>query len=166
MFYGASVDSQTAGKAAGTLLDGVSAAEPTIKLFAPSGLYDAAFVSQLSPATQERLTLSTPGFLPKDLTPAGKQFGSSFRSAYGHQPATQAIFGYEAMSALLAVISSAGANANNRADIVQDFRSIKDRQSAIGTYSIEGGDPSIAPFVFSHVHSGQLVPERFLQVQG
>ncbi|HEY2260813.1 MAG TPA: ABC transporter substrate-binding protein [Solirubrobacteraceae bacterium] len=166
MFYGASDDSPSAAKAATAVLDGASGAVPTIKLFAPSGLYDAAFVSGLSAATQERITLSSPGFLPKNLTAAGRQFVSSFRSAYGRQPATEAIFGYEAMSALLAVIGSAGANANNRADIVSDFRAIKNRQSAIGTYSIEGGDPSIAPFVFSHVHGGQLVPERFLQVQG
>jgi branched-chain amino acid transport system substrate-binding protein len=166
MFYGASDDSPSAGKAAATVLDDVSAAAPTIRLFASSGLYDPSFVSRLSPATQERITLSSPGFLSKDLTPAGKQFVASFRSAYGHQPATQAIFGYEAMSALLAVIGSAGANGNNRADIVQDFRAIKNRQSVIGTYSIQGGDPSIAPFVFSHVHSGQLMPERFRQVQG
>ena len=82
------------------------------------------------------------------------------------RPATQAIFGYEAMKALLSVISSAGAAGNSRAAVVAGFRALKNRQSAIGTYSINGGDPSIAPFVFAQVRGGQLVPFKFLQGQG
>ncbi len=67
------------------------------------------------------------------------------------------------MSALLAVLDQQGAKANDRADVVSAFRSLKDRSSAIGTYSISGGDPSIAPFIFAHVRGGQLVPFKFAQ---
>jgi branched-chain amino acid transport system substrate-binding protein len=166
MFYGASDDSPSAAKTAAALLNGVSTALPAVKLFASSGLNDARFVTALSPGTQGQLTVSAPGFLAKNLPPAGRQFVSSFQSAYGHRPALQAIFGYEAMAALLAVINSAGTTGNNRADIVSDFRDLKNRQSAIGTYSINGGDPSSAPFVLSRVQGGRLIPFRFLQLQG
>jgi hypothetical protein len=70
------------------------------------------------------------------------------------------------MSALLSVIQAAGASANSRANIVTDFRDLHNRQGAIGTYSINGGDPSIAPFVFARVRGGQLTPFRFTEVQG
>ena len=77
----------------------------------------------------------------------------------------QAIFGYEAMSAVLAVLREAGTAANNRPTVVHDFLSLKDRRRCSGTYSINSdGDTSLAPFVFSRLAHGSLVP--FAQVQG
>jgi ABC-type branched-subunit amino acid transport system substrate-binding protein len=165
-FYGTSDVSAASRQHAAALFNGVAGALPAAKLFAPSGLYDADFVAALDSAAQQRLTVSSPGFLPRDLPPAGQHFATSFAGAYGHPPATQAIFGYEAMSALLSVIQGAGASGNSRAAVVTDFRGLHNRQSAIGTYSINGGDPSIGPFVFARVRGGQLTPFRFLQVQG
>ena len=95
----------------------------TAKLFAPSALYDDAFVAGLSAAAQKNLYVSSPGFTPATLSPAGRQFVTAFRSAYGHAPVPQAIFGYEAMSAVLAVLKQAGADAGSRATVVSDFRS-------------------------------------------
>ncbi len=153
VFYGGSP-----GSAARAALDQAAAASPDAKLFAASALYDDAFVAGLSAGAQKNLYVSSPGFSARTLTPAGRQFVAAFRSAFGHVPAPQAIFGYEAMSALLAVLKEAGANANNRAVVVADFRSLHDRQSVLGTYSITGGDTSIAPFIFASPHAGRLVP--------
>jgi ABC-type branched-subunit amino acid transport system substrate-binding protein len=166
MFYGTSDVSPAARAKAATLFNDVAGTQPTVKLFAPSGLYAPNFVAALGSPAQRLLTVSSPGFLPRNLPAAGQQFVSSFAAAYGHRPSTQAIFGYEAMAALLSVIQGAGSSANNRADIVTDFRGLHNRQSAIGTYSLDGGDPSIAPFVFARVRGGQLTPFRFLQVEG
>ena len=88
---------------------------------------------------------------------------SASRTTYGHTPAPQAIFGYEAMAALLADLDTARTAANQRATVVTDFRSLKRTGSVIGTYSINGGDPSIAPFVFARVRAGQLVPFAVLR---
>src|SRR5205807_3869314 len=107
--------------------------------------------------------LSAPGFLKQNLTPSGSTFVSQFTSTYGHAPAPQAIFGYEAMSAVLAVLREAGSAANNRSTVVHAFLAIKNRQSVLGTYSMNSsGDTSIAPFVFSRLQQGKLVP--FAQV--
>jgi branched-chain amino acid transport system substrate-binding protein len=66
---------------------------------------------------------------------------------------------------VLAVLREAGSNAGNRSTVVHDFLSIKNRQSVLGTYSMNSnGDTSIAPFVFSRLQRGKLVP--FAQVQG
>ncbi len=153
VFYGGSP-----GSAARTALDQAATQSPSAKLFAPSALYDDTFVAGLSAAVQKNLYVSSPGFAPSTLTAAGRQFLLAFRSMFGHVPAPEAIFGYEAMSALLAVLKEAGSNANNRAVVVADFRSLHDRQSVLGTYSITGGDTSIAPFVFASPHAGRLVP--------
>jgi branched-chain amino acid transport system substrate-binding protein len=128
-----------------------------VKLFAPSALASASL-----PAGTY---VSEPGFLPKDLpASATTQFVKPFEAAYGHAPSTEAIFGYEAMSAVLAVLHEAGSAANNRSTVVHDFFSITNRSSVLGTYSIDSdGDISIAPFVFSRPHAGGLVPFKFVQ---
>jgi branched-chain amino acid transport system substrate-binding protein len=137
-------------------LDQVAGASGSAKLFAPSALYDDAFVARLSTAAQKNLYVSTPGFDSGTLTPAGQQFVSAFRSTFGHAPAPQAIFGYEAMSAVLAVLKQAGADAGSRSAVVADFLALHNRQSALGTYSITSGDISLAPFVFGRPHGGRL----------
>jgi branched-chain amino acid transport system substrate-binding protein len=144
--------------------DKASAANPSVKLFGPSALSDPSFSSGLS-ATVRHLYISAPGFLAQNLSPSGSKFVTDFRGAYGRVPDSQAIFGYEAMSAVLAVLREAGSNAGNRSTVVHDFLTINNRPSVLGTYSINSnGDTSIAPFVFSRLQSGKLVP--FAQVQG
>jgi branched-chain amino acid transport system substrate-binding protein len=149
------------GNIAGTAtraVDQAAAASPSAKLFVSSALYDDGFVAGLSAAAQHNLYVSSPGFLPSGLTPAGRQFVTAFRTAYGHSPAPQAIFGYEAMAAVLAVLKEAGTQATNRSAVVSDFRTLKNRQSVLGTYSIVGGDTNIAPFIFARPEAGKLVP--------
>jgi branched-chain amino acid transport system substrate-binding protein len=98
---------------------------------------------------------------------AKTRFVQPFVAAYHHQPAPQAIFGYEAMSALLSVLTKAGTSANDRQTVVHDFFAIRNRNSVLGSYSINAnGDTSIAPFVFSRIVRGKLVPFRSVQVQG
>jgi len=152
VFYGGN----TVARAA-RALNQAAAAGGSAKLFAPSALYDDALVAALSPAAQRHLYVSTPGFTPSALTPDGQQFVTAFRSTYGHAPAPQAIFGYEAMSAVLAVLKQAGADAGSRSTVVADFRGLHDRQSVLGTYSISGGDISLASFVFGRPRGGHLV---------
>ena len=157
-FYGTSSPAS-----AGRFFHDATSSNPQIKLFGPSALADPSIAGRL--AGINHLYLSAPGFLKADLPPAAVTFVSQFTSAYGHAPEPQAIFGYEAMSAVMAVLREAGAQANNRATVVHDFLSIKNRQSVLGTYSMSpSGDTSIAPFVFSRVDQGKLVP--FAQVQG
>jgi len=156
VFYGGN-DAAAATRA----LDAAAAANPSAKLFAPSALYEDSFAAGLSVAAQKSLYVSSPGFASGSLSPAGQQFETAFRAAYGHAPVPEAIFGYEAMSALLAVFKEAGRAAGNRAIVVSDFRSLKDpSDSVLGTaYSIVGGDTTLTgPFVFARAQSGRLVP--------
>lgn len=127
------------------------------KLFVPSALASAPL-----PAGTY---VSQPGFSPSEVPAAARtQFVGPFESAYGHAPATGAIFGYEAMSAVLAVLREAGPRARDRSTVVHDFFGIRDRASVLGTYSIDGeGDTSIAPFVFSRARAGTLAPFAFVR---
>jgi ABC-type branched-subunit amino acid transport system substrate-binding protein len=143
-----------------------AAANPNLKLFGPSALDSSALVSALGSA--KNVYISSPGFLPANLTPAGQQFVSAFKSTYHHTPASGAIFGYEAMSAVLGVLHEAGAGANDRQTVVKDFFALRNPPSSVlGSYAINAsGDTSAAPFVFSRLKAGALVPFAFVQPSG
>ena len=153
VFYGG-----TPSAAARQALDAAASTAPGAKLFAPSGLYDDTFVARLSAAAQRNLTVSAPGVMPSSGNAANTQFVSAFRSAYGYAPVPQAVFGYESMAALIAVLKQAGSHAASRTVVIDDFRALKNRVSALGTYSIANGDTTIAPFVLARVAGGKLVP--------
>ena len=144
--------------AAARFFNRVAASTPSAKLFGPSALDAPALVAALSPGVRD-LYISVPGFLAADLNAAGSTFTSQFKSTFSHAPVPQAIFGYEAMSAVMSVIKEAGTSAGNRTTIVHDFFAISKRPSVLGTYSINSnGDTSIAPFAFARLRGGQLVP--------
>jgi branched-chain amino acid transport system substrate-binding protein len=159
IFYGSASESGAA-----RFFAAAAAANPSAKLFGPSALADPSFPTQLSSAVRN-LYISSPGFLKQNLTPAGSTFVANFTSTYGHAPATQAVFGYEAMSAVLQALKDAGSSANNRSTVVKDFQNLKRTQSALGPYSMNGnGDTNITSFVFSRLAHGSLVP--FAQIAG
>jgi branched-chain amino acid transport system substrate-binding protein len=159
LFFGASREGAgTAARLFGSVAQG--AAHP-VRLFAPSALTTPQFASSLG-AAKLNLYVSQPGFMPNGYSSLAKtQFVKPFQARYGHAPSTEAIFGYEAMAAVLSVLHKAGGDANNRTTVVHDFFAIRNRGSVVGTYSIDSeGDPSIAPFVFSRFEGGTLVPWR------
>jgi branched-chain amino acid transport system substrate-binding protein len=152
-FYGA-----TAPAAAAKFFNQTAAAEPTAKLFGSSSLNSAAFTSTISPSVHN-LYVSIPGFLPKDLPAEGKRFTAAFKTAFGHVPNIEAIFGYEAMSAVLRVLQHEGASASNRTSVVKGFLGQRKVPSVLGTYSIDsGGNTSLDAFVFARMSGGKLVP--------
>ena len=136
----------------------VAAKSPNAKLFGPSSLNSGVFASKLS-SSVKNLYISIPGYLTKDLPADGKAFVAKFKTAYGHTPNVEAIFGYEGMSAVLSVLQNAGNKANNRTDVVRDFLKLHNVQSVLGTYSIDSfGNTNLNAFVFAKVNGGQIVP--------
>ncbi|MBV9535796.1 MAG: ABC transporter substrate-binding protein [Solirubrobacterales bacterium] len=163
VFFGSSSSSQAVG-----LFNAVAASSPRTKLLAPSALYDDAFVARLSAAARRELYVSSPGFLNGHLPAAARsQFVVPFEAAYHRQPEPQAIFGYEAVAALLSVLHQAGSAVNQRVTVVRDFMVLHRASSVIGSYSINRyGDPTTAPFVIARVKGAALQPYRFEQVGG
>jgi branched-chain amino acid transport system substrate-binding protein len=161
VFYGG-----VAGPAAVQLFNGAAATNPKLKLFGPNGLYTSSFASQLTPAAQSATYLSEPGLTSSALPAAGKKFLADFKSAYGHAPWTQAIFGYAAMQAVLHALNQAGGKVNARQADINAFDNARNVSSVLGTYSInKNGDTTLAPYVFSRVKGGKLVAYQSLVVK-
>lgn len=151
--------------AAAQAFNGAIAGTPQLKLFGPSALSTDAFATELNPSAQRATYLSEPGLTAAELPAAGQTFVSDFRATYQHAPAVQAIYGYAAMQAVLRAVGAAGANADNRGQVVSKFLAQRNVSSALGTYSIDkNGDTSLAPYVFSRVKDGQLVAYKGLTV--
>jgi branched-chain amino acid transport system substrate-binding protein len=153
IFYG------TDSPAAGVKFFGTAAtSNPSAKLFGSSSLDSTAFLLNL-PRSASNVYVSTPGFAPSQLNASAKAFNAAFLAKYQHRPAQAALFGYEAMSALLAVLKQQGANASNRADVAKGFLALRNRQSVLGTYSMNSaGNTSLDAFVLNRVSGGALVP--------
>jgi branched-chain amino acid transport system substrate-binding protein len=162
VFYGGASEADAA-----RVFNSAASSNASVKLFGPSAIDSPTFAGRLSPPARH-VYISSPGFMTKDLNAtAQSQFLKPFEDAYHRVPSPQAIFGYEAMSAVLSVLKKAGTSATDRAIVVQNFFAIKNRDSVLGTYSINAqGDTSLAPFVFSRPVNGKLVPFQSVQVQG
>ncbi len=151
-FYG-SASAATAGHAFSSALS----ANPALKLFAPSALATPALTAAISPAPKS-LYVSLPGFAAASLPSTGQALFTSFKASYGIG-AYSAMFGYEAMDAVLDTLHVAGKDANSRTQVVKDFKSIKNRADGIlPTYSIEGGNTTLSTFVFLGLRHGALAP--------
>lgn len=140
-----------------------AAASPNAILFGTSPLALQGGLGALGRSLARHVYVSQPGFLGADAPAAARAFASAFAKVYGHVPATEAVFGYEAMSAVLRAIEQAGAHANDRATVIKDFFHLHVASSVLGSYAIDaGGDTSIHPFVVDRIRAGQLVASATL----
>ena len=138
-----------------------SAALPDAKLYGPDGVAESGFVDPkeggipANVAAKVKLTVAT--LSPDEYPPGGQEFFDSFREKYDEpNPNPYAIYGYEAMRLALDAIERSGTG--DRADILKALFETKDRESVLGTYSIdENGDTTLSDYGVYTVEDGELV---------
>src|SRR3712207_2130646 len=123
-----------------------AAALPDAKLYGPDGVAESGFADPKEggiPASVGRRVKVTVATLdPESYPPEGQEFFTQFEQEYGEKnPDPYAIYGYEAARLALDAIERAGSA--NKEDVLKALFDTKDRQSVLGTYSIdENGDRS------------------------
>jgi branched-chain amino acid transport system substrate-binding protein len=144
----------------------IFAANPNIKGFGPDGVAETSFSSKIPAATMPDTYITNPT-LPEQLyPPAAKTFFGDFKTTYGHDPEPYAIYGYEAMNAALQAIKNAGDKGNCRADVIKGFFAIKNKQSVLGTYSIDAdGDTTITDYGGNTIKNGKLTFDKVIKAQ-
>jgi branched-chain amino acid transport system substrate-binding protein len=112
----------------------------------------------LPPDVAKRVTVTAVGLAPEDYPPAGQKFFEDYEAAYGAgDPGQYAIFGYEAMALVLDAIERAGDEGTDRAAVLEQIMTTKDRESVIGTYSItETGDTTLTNYGVYGIEDGSL----------
>jgi branched-chain amino acid transport system substrate-binding protein len=141
----------------------LAAAMPTAKILGPDGICTATYTDPkqggipASLASRVQCTVAT--LDPAKYPPQGKAFFAQYKKAYpGTEPDPYAIYGYESMSLALDAIKRAGDNGNNRQDVINALFDTKNRQSVLGTYSIDkDGDTSITDYGLYKIVNGQPV---------
>lgn len=96
---------------------------------------------------------------PSQLPPEAADFLSNFQAAYDRSPSRYGAYGYEAMALVLDSIERAE-DPLDRTAVVDAFFATTDRESILGTYSIDGvGDTTLAQLGAYRVVNGRPVPE-------
>jgi branched-chain amino acid transport system substrate-binding protein len=147
-----------------SLLTAIHRANPEVKLFGTSELAQSSIVGQLAPSVQRVTYLTSPALDPKLYPPAGQDFFSAYREQFGKEAEPLAIFGYEAMKLTLLAIQNAGDRGNDHQSVIDAVFKIKDHDSPMGRYSIDGnGDTTLSDYGAYRVERGKLVFDKLIK---
>ena len=154
----------------------VAAAHPTIKLYGPDGVAEEAFTNPSKggiPAdvgARTKITVATLGLeeFKKRNNAEAEKFFTDFEEEYGDSsPDPYAIYGYETMALALASLKAVGDKANDREAVrAQLVENTKDRESALGVYSIdENGDTTLTDYGLYTIDDGVPSFEKVIKAQ-
>ncbi len=147
-----------------------SAALPDAKLYGPDGVAEAGFVDPeeggIPADVAAKVTLTVATLSPDQYPEEGQEFFDAFREKHDEpNPNPYAIYGYEAMRLALDAIERSGTG--EKEDILAALFETKDRESVLGTYSIdENGDTTLSDYGVYAVKDGELVFDRTIEAQG
>jgi branched-chain amino acid transport system substrate-binding protein len=147
-----------------------AAALPDAKLYGPDGVAEAGFVDPgeggIPADVASKVTLTVATLSPDEYPPEGQEFFDAFREKHDEpNPNPYAIYGYEAMRLALDAIERSGTG--EKADILGALFDTADRESVLGTYSIdENGDTTLTDYGVYKVEDGELVFDRTIKAQG
>jgi branched-chain amino acid transport system substrate-binding protein len=148
------------------LFKDVNAVNPDMKLFGPDGVAESPFSSKLGAKVEKMTYITNPTLDPKLYPPSAQDFFRTFEQKYGKKPEPYAIYGYEAMKATLLAIQNAGDKGNDRQAVIDSYFNIKDRESVLGTYSVdENGDTTLSDYGANRVENGELVFDKVIKAE-
>jgi branched-chain amino acid transport system substrate-binding protein len=152
------------------LTEQVAAMLPKALLFGTAQLAEPSYVNParggIPRSLDGRVNLTAAALDARDYPVEGRAFLAEYGRRFG-PPAPSAIFGYEAMSLMLDAVSratDAGTARADRAAVLRSLFSTRDRQSVLGTYSIDrDGDTTLRSFGAYGVSDGRLQFLRTIQ---
>jgi branched-chain amino acid transport system substrate-binding protein len=154
-------------------LKDVAATHPNTKIYESDGdclnaAADPAKGVPFSVAPRFKCTIAT--LDPKSFGPEGTKFFDNYKATYHvPNPDTYAIYGYEAANLILDSIKRASANGTkdiSREDVVNALFQTKNRNSVIGTYSIDKeGDTSLTDYGLYRIVNGKLKFDKVIDTK-
>jgi branched-chain amino acid transport system substrate-binding protein len=146
-----------------------SAALPDAKLYGPDGVAESGFADPkeggipADVASKVKVTVAT--LSPDEYPPEGQDFFKQYTQKYGEKnPDPYAIYGYEAMRLALDAVQRSGSGSHE--DVVKALFDTKDRQSVLGTYSIdENGDTTLTDYGVYTISGGSLKFDSTIKAQ-
>ncbi len=146
-----------------------AAALPDAKLYGPDGVAESGFANPkdggIPTSLDSRVKVTVATLSPDQYPPEGQDFFKAYTAKYGEDnPDPYAIYGYEAMK--LGLDAIARSKTGDKADIIKALFATKDRQSVLGTYSIdENGDTTLTDYGVYDIKDGQLTFDQTIKAQ-
>jgi branched-chain amino acid transport system substrate-binding protein len=148
---------------AATLWQELHTAEPHMRLLAGSAALVESFTGQLGAAGSA--TYITTPVLPAAMYPAaGKRVLAEYESAFKSPGDGYALYGYEAMSLVLAAIRHAGPHGNDRRTVTERLLQTRPRDFVLGPYAIlPNGETTLSRFAVERIVHGAPVFQRMVE---
>src|ERR1700754_4267396 len=147
-----------------------AAALPNAKLYGPDGVAESGFANPkdggIPTSLDSRVKVTVATLSPDQYPPEGQEFFQAYTAKYGEDnPDPYAIYGYEAMK--LGLDAIARSKTGEKADILKALYATKDRQSVLGTYSIdENGDTTLTDYGVYTIDGGELQFDSTIKAKG
>jgi branched-chain amino acid transport system substrate-binding protein len=143
--------SATATSQAAQLFVDLHASSPRLRLLAASAMLSPVFTGALG-AAESVTTVGSP-VLPAAMYPAAaRRVYARYRRQFGAAADPYALYGYEAMSAVLAAIRAAGSKGDERAAVTAKLLSTRYRRSVLGVYSIgANGETTLSTYALDRI---------------
>jgi len=142
---------------------------PDAKLYGPDGVAESGFADPKEGGIPEtvarRVKVSVATLSPDEYPPDGQEFFTAFEQEFDEpNPDPYAIYGYEAMRLALDAIERAGSTDKNA--IREALFATRDRQSVLGTYSIDkNGDTTLTDYGIYTIKGGELEFDQTIQAE-
>jgi branched-chain amino acid transport system substrate-binding protein len=146
----------------------VASALPDARLYGPDGVAESTFYDPsdggLPADVGSRVTVTVATLSPEEYSDEGRQFFADYEEEYGESnPNPYAIYGYEAARLIMDVLVRAD-DPTDRASVREALFETADRESVLGTYSIdENGDTTLTTYGVHRIEEGNLVFERSVE---
>jgi branched-chain amino acid transport system substrate-binding protein len=157
--------SATATSDAARLFRELHTADPQLALLASSTMQNSLFTSNLGDA--ERATTIGSPVLPVGAYPlSARRVLAQYRRRFAARPGPYVLYGYEAMSVVLAAIRTAASHGDDRQAVIDALLKTHDRHSVLGVYSIQSsGETTLSTYAIDRVVHGRPVFSRALSVR-
>ena len=148
---------------------GVMGDNTKVKYMGPDGVQTQAFIDGAGASVAEGV-YATVGGIPNDkLPPAGQQYLKDYAAEYGPTNEPYAVYGYDAIGAVIAGIEkvcAAGGDPTDRAAVRDAVMGIQNFSGALGTWSFDkNGDTSLSDMTGYVVKSGKFAPVGTFKAQ-
>ena len=139
-------------------------ADPRLLLLGSSAMASESFTSQLDGAAATSY-MTTPTLPTRLYPPPSARVLADYRRVFGVQAQADALYGYEAMSVVLAAIRAAGSHGNDRQSVIDQFFAVRNRDSVLGRYSMQAdGETTLSRYGVDRVVNGRPVFYRAIDV--
>lgn len=130
-------------------------AGPRLDLLASSAMLSPIFTGGLGDA-EASTTVGSPTLPPSAYPPQAQRVLSEYARRFGEAGNAYALYGYEAMSVVLASIRAAGAHGDQRQAVIEKLLATHARRSALGAYSIQAsGETTLSTYAIDRVVRGE-----------